>query len=426
MTIWAPKKVYEKRDYNVFLLPTGVEKRTEISLQFRKSIGTIRLNTDKTQKMRIINRETSGGRPKFNLIMTLHRNETVGGRIKQKCSTKTLHEIEAEKKTFHIFIQLSKPIYKPGDEVKFHVLIVDRMLNPFHMNNLFVNITDPLNRLITSFDDPGDMYLGVFHSSFKLSPSTPLGIWKIRVVVDKMFQWEASKSFSVQKYVLPEFAAYITTNERHYLTNSIIIINFNARYSFGDQVIGNAHLIIRGISDNHEYLSAQFTNIKDIYTVRYKVTDDLKIATSGRVKLEVKIKFTEPESQITAEKSVNVTIHGNKKDRIEVNIAEKYMPGLPFSVKAFPYDWKDELILKNIEKVTFVYRFKHKNGNNGIVSNSEEIMNGIASNNFIVPETVKEFEVEVTFKSAVFQKKIEVGEVNIGVNKITVDHLPKK
>lgn len=54
--------------------------------------------------------------------------------------------LEIETKTVSIFIQTDKAIYKPGDSIKFRILILDQKLKPVSLTpeNLFsIYITDP-------------------------------------------------------------------------------------------------------------------------------------------------------------------------------------------------------------------------------------------------------------------------------------------
>jgi len=146
-TIIVQKTIYENKDFNLILAPKDIDKRTEIGVQFRNSYGAVVLfNT--VYSLTIENEDPFGYKQDFNLRMTLQRNETNSTGSYAKCMTHTLYELNAEKKQFYTFIQTDKPVYKHGDTVMFRVLIVDKELKPYNVNNLNIRITDPHNRPI--------------------------------------------------------------------------------------------------------------------------------------------------------------------------------------------------------------------------------------------------------------------------------------
>ncbi|CAG9810260.1 unnamed protein product [Chironomus riparius] len=425
VTLWAPKKVYDEKDYNVVLLSTDIDKRTEIALQFRKSFGTLGLASDKVQKVKVKNSDKTGSKKEFELFMTLHRNETGASGQRQMCMTQTLQKIEAEKRQYYTFIQTDKPIYKPGDTVRFRVIVVDRDLRPYHMNNININVTDSLNRPIREFDDLGENFLGVFTNNFTLGQNTPLGIWKIRAVIDKIEQWETSKDFAVEKFTLPPFAAYITLKDKHLLTNSVLQLSFHAKYSFEDFVRGNAHLTITCTTNGEVVVSKPFSDISGIHNVKYKAHEELKAITTTKLDYLASVVFTDPESGISANKSIKFTVHADNSPKIQTNHPEKFMPGLPFGIKVFVFDWKETLILSTPERVKIKLECILQNGESSTILADGVIKRGVAILNLIVPENVDQLTVKITYLQVTYEKQIPKGAVVVGVNKIVVDYLPK-
>ncbi|XP_070504806.1 CD109 antigen-like [Chironomus tepperi] len=425
VTLWSPKRLYEKKDYNVVVLSNNIDSRTEIALQFRRSVGTIGLTSDKVQKMKIKNNNDSGSKKEFELIMTLHRNGSVSTGTRQMCMTQALNNIEPEKKKYYTFIQTDKPIYKPGDKVRFRVIVVDRDLKPFHMNNININVTDPLNRPIKEFDDLGENFLGVFSESFDLGMNTPLGIWKIRAVIDKMEQWETYKEFAVEKYTLPPFAAYIELKENHLLTNSILKLSFYAKYSFEDFVRGNAQLTITCTTNGQVVVSKTFNDIANIHNVKYKAHEELKAITTTKLDYLAFVVFTDPESGISANKSIKFTVHADNSPKIEANHPAKFMPGLPFGFKVFIYDWTGKLILTSPERVKISLICRLQNGQDKTIMFDGVIKRGVAIVNALLPEDTDDLKVKIQYLMVEYKKTIEKGSVVVGINKIAVDYMPK-
>ena len=383
------------------------------------------ISNDVLQKVKVINRRSSGSKENFELIMTLHRNETRAGGVRAKCITKTLQTIEAVNKMYYTFIQTDKPIYKPGDLVRFRVIVVDRDLKPFHFNNINVYVSDPLSRTIKEFVDPGEMYIGVFTSNFTLSSRLPLGIWKLRVVIDFMNQYETYKTFAVERFVLPPFSVHITTNEANYLTSDKIRFTISAQYSFGDYVRGNAHLIVRDVNTNHVYYSNSFPNIHGSFPVGLRVQDDLGIETQNKVELAAVVIFTEPESGISANETTKIKVHANNEKKIIPKHSDKYMPGLPFHVKVFTFDWNDKILETHVDPVKFKYMCNLKDGSSKIFFADEAVRDGVAMHAIEVPENAKDLAISITFVTTTYSKQITLGEVGIATSKITVGHSPK-
>jgi len=392
-----------------------------MSLQFRKSYGTISLASEKLQKISMSNKKASGAKKEFNLTMTLYRKTTTNSN--PQCMTKALQSLEVVKQNFYIFIQLNKPIYKPSDKVHFRIIVVDKELKPFHFNNILVQFYDPFNRTIQEFNDPGEMFVGVFNSSFTLTPVTPLGEWTTRVIVDKKPQYSKAKHFQVQKYVLPPFETNIKVKDNHIVVNAALRLKIFGKYSFGDYVYGNVELIIKGIgNDTNVYYSKTYMNNSGVLDINLKVKDDLKVLTSTKVPLNITAIITEPESGITSTKSIPLTVHA-KLDIVLTPIhSEKFMPGMPFGVKVFVTKWNGEKILKTEEKVNIELLYQLENQNTGSVQTDLKLENGVAIHNFLVSQNAVEIKLKIKFGLVKYEKDIKAGDVKIGVNKITVEH----
>jgi len=357
---------------------------------------------------------------KFDLNMTVSRNN--------KCVSHTIQEIDSVKDQFYTFIQTDKPIYKPGDEVKFRVLMLDKDLKPYHINNINVNITDPLERIITTFEDPGSAFAGVFNQTFKISPVTALGIWKIRIIIDKKPQFLTVKTFNVQKYTLPPFAAHIEVNEKHVMTNFKLELKIYGKYSFGDYVPGDAQLIIReaGYDKTKVYFNQTFRGVSGVTVKHFKPYDDLKIITSTEKEIEAEVIFTEAESGIVDSSKVRFTVHGSAEKKLIVERQEKFMAGLPFGIKVRVMDWNHKIIKKSSDSIEIVYELKKTDENTQVITADRKIENGVATHSIVVPEDTIGLTLKVKFIISKYEEKVEMGQLAIGVSKIKVNHLPPR
>lgn len=180
------------KDFNIALLG-NIEKPTEIGLQYRNLQITVPFYNDNIEMVKMRNKMMSSRRD-FPINVTFYRNDTYGG---QQCISETLHSIERDQQMCHIFIQLDQQIYKPGDEIKFRIIVVNRDLKPYHMNNIDVAITDPYNHVVAKYEDLDDMGVGVLSNKLQLNSNSTQGEWKISAYVDKLKDQIVSKTFNV-------------------------------------------------------------------------------------------------------------------------------------------------------------------------------------------------------------------------------------
>ncbi|KAL7011186.1 hypothetical protein ACKWTF_014142 [Chironomus riparius] len=426
VTLWTPKFAQEDARYSLFVLPTDLNRRTEIAVQFRKSSAAFMLTDGKVSTVEYPSEQRDfGGRKSLDLIMTLYRNMTSSAGTQMHCSTKQI-DILPSKGNFHNFIQTDKPIYKPGDTVQFRILTVDKDLKPFHRNTIDVNITDPFGRVIMQFEDQEKKFFGVFESNFTLSNSTTLGDWKVTVIVDKKIKMATSKVFAVQKYTLPLFDVHIDIPKRHVLQQDEVVLSIYAKYSFEEFVRGNAEMIIRRVDDGKIYLNKKLTDIKEPMISKHNLKD-LGVITRDEMKLEAFVIFTEPESKISFNKTAEFYAHYDEQHKLIVQHTPKYLPGFPFTVNVYVKNWKDEKIMNHFEKVELTHYFKLKNGTTGEIVTLGILENGVYVNENVIPSDYVELKLIVNFpNSKIFRKTIEMGSVNVGINTLAVSYLPER
>ncbi|XP_070504802.1 CD109 antigen-like [Chironomus tepperi] len=422
-TIWTPKSAYETKSYNAFMLVNSVKQSTELSMQFRSSNITIELQDNQHFMFKYPTKRFRNFKS-LNFAVTLHRKRMDENVTIHECSTQEL-EVKPEKLDFNIFIQLDKPIYKPGDDVRFRIIVIDKDMRPYIMNTIDVQVVDPYNRTIQRYTDLEERNIGIFKDLFSLSRNTILGDWKLQVVVDKMSYLKALKVFPVQKYNLPLFAVNIETSSRHYLPESRIVISISARYSFGDFVTGNADLVINDVTTNQTYFQQTFENISGIKSVALNVLDDLGIKVINRMDLQATVTFTEPETGLKSNKSTKFSIHPDATVKMTPVHPKDFIPGLPFDMNLIIKNWKNESI-ETDEEVQIDYTYKLADGSSRKISNRPDIKKGIAKQEAIVPKDAVEFDINAKFlNSKTYRMKVGVERNEIGSDKLNVDYSPK-
>lgn len=82
-----------------------------------------------------------------------------------------------------VFIQTDKAMYKPGDKVKFRVIVVDKNLNPAAIDNMDISVTDANSNRVQQWLG-ASISRGVYVGELQLGSTPCLGDWRINVNVD--------------------------------------------------------------------------------------------------------------------------------------------------------------------------------------------------------------------------------------------------
>ncbi|XP_043065283.1 CD109 antigen isoform X3 [Drosophila ficusphila] len=136
------------------------------------------------------------------------------------------------------FVQTDKATYKPADLVQFRVLFLDENTRPAKINKpISVVITDGAQNRIKQLTDI-KLTKGVYSGELQLSEQPVLGTWKISVSVDGVNR--ETKSFEVDKYVLPKFEVVVDTAKDVVLADNVIKATIRAKYTYGKPVKGKA------------------------------------------------------------------------------------------------------------------------------------------------------------------------------------------
>ncbi|NXO02969.1 A2ML1 protein, partial [Rhinopomastus cyanomelas] len=127
------------------------------------------------------------------------------------------------------FIQTDKPIYQPGQTVKFRIVTLDEEFNT-------LNDTDPKNNRIEQWLNvvPRD---GIADLSFQLSDEPLLGTYIINVTNAKAYS-----SFSVEEYVPTKFEVTFEAPNRIYALDKTFPLRICGRYTYGKGIQGMVHV----------------------------------------------------------------------------------------------------------------------------------------------------------------------------------------
>ncbi|XP_070504783.1 thioester-containing protein 1 allele R1-like [Chironomus tepperi] len=424
VAVFAPRIAFKSHKYNVFIQAKNIEHETELAVQFRHFSRTYTLKDNNIYTVNYPTNST-GSVKKLNFTATLYREKVRGLDKVHQCSTQHL-EIKVDKPIFYTFIQTDKPIYNPREDVQFRIIVVDKDLKPRVMNNIDIEIVDPLNRTIDKFTDLEGKNRGIYVEKFTISRNPLFGAWRIRVTVDKFKSLTTSKSFAVQKFELPLFGVHIETSEKDYLPESRIVIKFHAGYAFGGNLAGNAVLVIQNVADGVTYYTKEFKNVVTNQSIAVNIKKDFNTQIYNRVDLKATLMFTELESGLTYNKSTDFTVHADSTVKLTPVHPTKFTPGFPFDFKVFVQNWNNETY-KSQDEVEMDYIFKLSNGTRQTVTFHPLLNNGTAEQYTMVPENAIEFAIQCRFlNSRVYRVNVGMAKPDHESKKLEINYYPKR
>lgn len=151
----------------------------------------------------------------------------------------TAKQLSVNQYGYKTYVQTDKPVYKPGQPVRFRGFSVDSDLKGLMLGEqgLKVQISNPDG--IKVFDEVVTSEAGVIHQgTFLIAEEAKIGLYTISV----NGRSSASCSFSVEEYVLPKFGVEIEGPGHISRNDSIVRGKVRATYTYGKAVNGQLKL----------------------------------------------------------------------------------------------------------------------------------------------------------------------------------------
>uniref|UniRef100_A0A3F2Z148 TEP1-F n=1 Tax=Anopheles minimus TaxID=112268 RepID=A0A3F2Z148_9DIPT len=247
---------------------------------------------------------------------------------------KTKAHLDFDNKFCSVLIQTDKSVYKPGDTVKYRVLVLDRYMKPLPVDSaMLVYIRDGKGNRIKQWNNATLGECGVFQSELTLSTEPVLGEWDINVEVLGL---KSTKSFDVDEYVLPTYEVTVESPGYTFLDDELLKVVVNSKYTYGKPVVGELTLSVKlgsqmcfrggpnvtSICQKVVPIDGKTVvefNLKEILLNRYYIRE-----------LQIDAEVTETLTGRTQKGSTAVTLH---EDRYQVRMIEEsvYIPELPYT-----------------------------------------------------------------------------------------------
>ncbi|CAG9810736.1 unnamed protein product [Chironomus riparius] len=308
-------------------------------------------NTDKnTVKYENLQNVTLSGEGVQNVDFDL-KSQTEGDYVIEVKSVtgdkfESFKKLHMNTKRFSVFIQTDKSVYKPKDNVKFRIMVLDAETRPFEFESIDVYVTDGGDNRVKQYENVKNKFIkGVFQNELQLSDQPVMGTWKIHVKVNG--DDDTVKSFDVDEYVLPTFEVSIDANPDANFKDGVIRATVKAKYTFGKIAKGNAtvtaevsipHWGYRPWSRNGQSNNKKVSKTVEVdgkKFVEFDVVKELEMKESSYYrKVKLFATFTEQLSGKEANASTTVEVHKTPHKMDLSKSAEKIKPGLPFKITA--------------------------------------------------------------------------------------------
>ncbi|XP_026229067.1 alpha-2-macroglobulin isoform X2 [Anabas testudineus] len=250
-------------------------------------------------------------------------------------------KVVIEPPAFIHIIQTDKPIYKPGQTVKFRIVSMDANFIPVNRVYKLVELQDPMSNRIAQWLDRSTGG-GILDFSHPLIPEAAQGNYMVIATTDQDEQ--ISHSFEIKEYVLPKYEVKV------HLPNVITILDQEAtlkicgKYTYGKPVSGSVKAVIcRKAMWFFWYINDQAKDICKTYTL----TTDKSGCAAQTVNLT---EFSLSKSMYRENFEVNaeieefgtgVILKGRGQTRFShvirtvtfEDVPETYKPGIPFEGK---------------------------------------------------------------------------------------------
>ncbi|XP_021322030.2 alpha-2-macroglobulin-like protein 1 isoform X1 [Danio rerio] len=168
-----------------------------------------------------------------------------------------------------LFIQSDRPIYKPGQTVKFRIVSLDTKFLPYNQVFKTVELQDPSSNRIGQWLNQSTRsgILDLFHS---ISPEATQGYYMVTAWDEKNQQ--ISHQFEIKEYVLPKYEVNIDFPSVITAQDNNAPLKVCAKYTYGKALLGTVNVEVCGQSWYYFY-ERRFPENAGVCNTYSKMTD---------------------------------------------------------------------------------------------------------------------------------------------------------
>ncbi|CAG9825408.1 unnamed protein product [Phaedon cochleariae] len=240
------------------------------------------------------------------------------------------------RKSYSIFIQTDRQVYKPGSTILFRAIILNSQLKPAaEVRNelLQIHVSDGSGNRVKEWNRV-EAIRGVFTGDIKLSDSPVLGNWNISVTIHGQTY---NKTIEVAEYIYPKFIVDIETNEHITFKENIIRAKIDTRHHYGKKVRGEATVtiyptiysgIIQPIFQNP---IRKVLDIDGTINVEFDIDRDLGLNDEYERTVIIDVTVEEKPTGRRQNNSVEVHIHKYNHHMELIKTSDYFKPGLKYT-----------------------------------------------------------------------------------------------
>ncbi|KAK6619003.1 hypothetical protein RUM44_003385 [Polyplax serrata] len=242
-------------------------------------------------------------------------------------------ELEYVHKSYSVFIQTDKAIYKPGHKVMFRTIVLNAHMKPVVNGYLDVLIRDGKGHIVKQWNRTTTTK-GVFSGELQLSEYPVLGDWTIVVnIFDQIFH----QAFQVAEYVLPKFEVLIDSPKHATFKDSKVVSKIKAKYTYGKAVKGEATVTAYPLYYSGFIQPIFETPIRKVLPidgkaiVEFDIVKELKITDDYERTIQVDVTVEEALTGRRQNTSTQIILHKYKYKMELIKTAESFKPGLQYT-----------------------------------------------------------------------------------------------
>jgi CD109 antigen len=232
-------------------------------------------------------------------------------------------------KSFVVFVETDKPIYKPGQTIQMRVFTLDPELKPIS-EPVTVEVLDykgiKIFRSIVTTDE-----YGMANVDLPISDEPNLGVWKINAITEKA---ENQLDVRVEEYVLPKYEVKVDLPKEWFLVSEKITGKISATYSFGKPVSGEVEIVAtKYVGQWQEYATLAKTidgEVEFELPAAQYVTGTPAGGGQGNIQLDITV--TEKSTGYVEKTNRLLTIAESAINLQIIPEGTTFKPGLPFNI----------------------------------------------------------------------------------------------
>ncbi|XP_017876968.1 CD109 antigen-like isoform X2 [Ceratina calcarata] len=268
-------------------------------------------------------------------------------------------------KSYSVFIQTDRAIYKPGNKVMFRCILLNSRLRPTLERLVYIHITDGNENRIKQWIRPPVTH-GIFNGEIELSEFPVLGMWKITANVgDQIFE----KEFEVAEYILPNFEVTIDAPKHFTFKDSKVTATINAKYTYGKPVKGEAtvtaypDIFSDVIQPIYQQPVRKVIPIDGKAIVDFDIHDELGLTDEYERPVMIDVTVEESLTGRRQNTSMHVTLHKHRYTMELIKTSEYYKPGLKYTafIKVTYHDGTPVRDDKNPVMIKYGYAYVFEN-----------------------------------------------------------------